>query len=325
MQLRAYERMGGVQGAVAAHAEAAYRGLSEDQQTIARRLMLRLASGGGGEPVTRRRVPVAELDLGQDEGTARVLAALTDSRLLTASDGDVEVAHEALLRHWPRFREWLAEDAEGRRLHRHLTEAATDWVGSGRDSGELYRAARLGAALDWAESGDHALALNELEREFLDESRVASARESERQRRANRRLRLLLGGALALLAVALAAGGVALQQRHQARRQATVAVAGRLGAQALIEPGLDRSLLLAREGVNLHDSPATRGNLIAALVRSPAALAVAHGSGDRALDDALTPDGRTLAVGGDDGSVVLFDTRTLQRIGSPIPATARSA
>ena len=299
------------------------RGLSEDQQRIARRLMLRLASGGGGEPVTRRRVPVAELDLGQDEGMARVLAALTDSRLLTASDGDVEVAHEALLRHWPRFREWLAEDAEGRRLHRHLTEAATDWAGSGRDAGELYRAARLGAALDWAESGDHALALNELEREFLDESRVASARESERQRRANRRLRVLLGGALALLAVALAAGGVALQQRHQARRQATVAVAGRLGAQALIEPGLDRSLLLAREGVNLDDSPATRGNLLAALVRSPAALAVVHGSGDRALDDALTPDGHTLAVGGDDGSVVLFDTRTLQRIGSPIAGNSQ--
>ena len=203
--------------------------------------MLRLASGGGGEPVTRRRVPVAELDLGHDEGMAAVLAALTASRLLTASDGEVEVAHEALLRHWPRFREWLAEDAEGRRLHRHLTEAATDWVGSGRDSGELYRAARLGAALDWAESGDHALALNELEREFLDESRVASARESERQRRANRRLRVLLGGALALLAVALAAGGVALQQRHQCpppgdgggRRAARCAGADRAGPRPL--------------------------------------------------------------------------------------------
>ena len=71
-----------------------------------------------------------------------------------------------------------------------------------------------------------------------------------------------------------------------------MAVAGRLGAQALIEPRLDRSLLLAREGVNLDDSPATRGNLLAALVRSPAALAVAHGSGDRALDNALTRDGR---------------------------------
>jgi WD40 repeat protein/DNA-binding SARP family transcriptional activator len=318
LQLGAYERMGGVQGAVAAHAEAAYGALSEGRQRIARRLMLRLAAGGGGEPVTRRRLRVAELDLSRDEGMAQVLAALTDSRLLTASDGEVEVAHEALLRHWPRFREWLAEDAEGRRLHRHLTEAAADWAGSGRDAGELYRAARLGAALDWADSGDHGLALNELEREFLDESRAASARESELQRRANRRLRVLLGGALALLAVALAAGGVALQQRHQARRQATAAVAGRLGAQALIEPGLDRSLLLAREGINLDDSPATRGNLLAALVRSPAALAVLHGSGDRALDDALTRDGRTLAVSGDDGSVVLFDTRTLRRIGSPV-------
>ncbi|MDX6539141.1 MAG: hypothetical protein QOI71_751 [Gaiellales bacterium] len=316
--LEAYQRMGRVQGAVARHAEAAYGRLSEEQQEIARRLLLRLATGSDSEAVTRRRVALAELDLEHDDGMARVLATLTDSRLLTTDDGGVEVAHEALLHEWPRFREWLAEDAEGRRLHRHLTQTAADWDAGDGDAGELYRGARLSAALEWADAGDHALALNALEREFLDQSRAASVRESERQRRVNRRLRVLLGGALALLVSALAAGAIALQQRHQARQQATAAIAGRLGAQALIEPGLDRSLLLAREGVQLDDSLATRGNLLASLLRSPAALAVLHGQGDRALDEALTPDGRTLAVGGDDGSVVFFDTRTRRRIGSII-------
>ena len=95
-----------------------------------------------------------------------------------------------------------------------------------------------------------------------------------------------------LLVAALAAGAVALHERGTARRQATAAIAQRLGAQALVEPRLDRALLLAREGVNLDDSLATRSNLLAALLRSPAALAVLRGGGERVLDDALSPDGR---------------------------------
>ena len=54
-----------------------------------------------------------------------MLAELTDARLLTVSDGEVELSHEALLREWPRYRAWLEEDRIGRRLHAHLTAAAT--------------------------------------------------------------------------------------------------------------------------------------------------------------------------------------------------------
>ena len=50
-----------------------------------------------------------------------MLAELTDARLLTVSDGEVELSHEALLREWPRYRAWLEEDRIGRRLHAHLT------------------------------------------------------------------------------------------------------------------------------------------------------------------------------------------------------------
>jgi hypothetical protein len=118
-----------------------------------------------------------------------------------------------------------------------------------------------------------------------------------------------------LLIAALIAGAVALQARSTARRQATAAIAQRLGAQALVEPRLDRALLLAREGTALDDSIATRSNLLAALLRSPAALAVLRGGGARVLDDALSRDGRLFALRGDDGSVSFFDTRTLHELG----------
>ena len=38
-----------------------------------------------------------------------VLDAMANARLVTVDDQSVEVAHEALLREWPRLRGWLDE------------------------------------------------------------------------------------------------------------------------------------------------------------------------------------------------------------------------
>jgi WD40 repeat protein/DNA-binding SARP family transcriptional activator len=319
LTLAAHGRAGGVRGAVGRHAEATFRSLDGEEQQIGRRILLRLVAGGDGVPFTRRRVTRAELDADQDEHIAAVLAALVDRRLLVADDGTVELVHEALLERWPRLGDWLKEDVQGRLLHRHLTVAAAEWQAAGRDTGALYRGARLAGALDWG--GEHAPDLNQLEREFLDASHAVSVREANRQRRANRRLRALLVVIASLLALALLAAAFALQQRGQARGDATTAVAQRLGAQAVIDPNLDRSLLLAREGVNLVDSATTRSNLLAVLLRGPAAIGVVREGSARLLDEALSPDGRTLAVRGDDGKVAFFDTRTLRSVRAPLPGT----
>src|SRR5205823_6289695 len=137
-------------GAVARLAEATYAQLSDVQQETARTILLRLVGPGEGDTVTRRRVPLMEFDEQDDETTAVVLARLTEDRLLTRSDRDVEVAHEALLREWPRLRAWLEDDAQGRQLRQHLTQAARQWETSAGEASELYRGARLSATLDWA-------------------------------------------------------------------------------------------------------------------------------------------------------------------------------
>ena len=307
-----YEASGGVSGAVARLAERAYRRLSEPQRKRARAILLRLTDAEQPAPV-RRRVPLSELEAERDEETARALALLTESRLVTVDEGSVEVAHEALLREWPRLRGWLEEDAEGRRLHQHLIHAADEWQGSGREPGELYRDARLGSALDWAVSHDPEL--NALEREFLDESRAASEREAERQRRTNRRLTALLAGVGVLLAAAVVAGIIALSERQGARDAAIVADAQRLGAEALGEDQLDRALLLANAGAVLDDSVTTRSNLLSTLLRSPAAIGVLEGAGAPFTSIALSPDGATLAVGEAGGAVTLFNTETREPIG----------
>jgi WD40 repeat protein/DNA-binding SARP family transcriptional activator len=305
LRLAAYEQAGGVHGAVARLAEAAYERLDAAQQRVARAILLRLAGEGGGDAAVGARVGLEEF--GEDAGP--VLAELTDSRLLTVSEGAVEVAHEALLREWPRLRGWLEDDAEGRRLHRNLRGTAKEWEAGGRDPGDLYRGARLASALDWAT--EHDPELNDVERAFLDDSEAASGR-------AHRRLRMVLAGAAALLLLAVIAGAVALDQRGSARREAVAADAQRLGAQALVEDDLDRSLLLARQGVALDDALQTRGNLLAALLKSPAAIGVVRGDGDRLISLDLSPDERTLAFLDHDGTLSFVDARTRRPAGPPI-------
>ncbi len=316
LTLAAYRESGGVHGAVARLAEGTYARIPEERRPLVRGIMLRLVGEGEGDAAVRRRAPLAELDLERNEDVADVLATLADSRLVTVGEDSIEVAHEALLREWPRLREWIEEDTEGRRLRRHITKAATEWDAAGRDQGELYRGARLAAALDW--TADHSLDVNELEREFVTESRDASEKETKRVRRTNRRLRGLLVGVAVFLAAAVAGGILAAVQRREARDAETGQFAQRLGAQALVEEDLDLALLLARQAVAIEDSPQTRGYLLAALQRSPAAIGIMHGDGGAVRGIAISPDGKTLAVL-TSRNVLFFDARTYAQIGDRLP------
>ena len=233
-----------------------------DRPGLMRNLFLRLTELGEGIEDTRRRVAVEELvpEGASPEEVQALLDRLAEARLVTLGEGTAEVAHEVLIREWPTLRAWLEEDRAGIRLHRQLGDAARLWEAGGREAGDLYRGTRLAAALEWAQS--HPDALNAGERAFLDASVAESERERRTQLRANRRLRMLLGGVGLLLVAAVIAGVLALRESGRSRDSARTADAQRLGAQALVDDRLDRSLLLAQAGRELDDSVATRGNLL---------------------------------------------------------------
>jgi len=314
LTLAAYERSGGIRGAVGRHAEAALHSFTESEQQVAQRIVLRLVAGGDGEPLTRRRVNRDDLGL-QDENTEHVLTTLVERRLLVADADTVELVHDALLQQWPRLAEWLDEEADRRRQQRHLTQATAAWVAADRESSDLYRGARLATALEWADAETSHAGLTPLEGEFLRESQSASVREKQRQRRLSRRRRGLLAVALALLVVAAAVGAIAFVEDANAHERADAADAQRLGVRALVEPSLDTSMLLAREGVNLDNSTATTSNLLNVLLRSPSAVGVASSPGANILDDAISPNGRLLAYRTDGGTVVFLRARDLRRVG----------
>ena len=309
-----YERSGGVEGAVARLAEGAYERLSEAERRRARPMLLRLAGDDEeAEAFVRRRVALDELELERDPDAARALARAHRGppadrrrgrgrgRPRGAASRVAPAAHMAR----GRRRGPTPSPAPDRRRPRVARLRARPGRALPR------RPARRGARL-----GGRARPRAERARARLPRrQRAASEREAERQRRTNRRLRTLLAGVGVLLAAAVVAGVIALSERQGARSAATAEAAQRLGAQARTEDRLDQALRLANTAVALDDSRATRSSLLSVLLRSPATLGALNGDGSKLWSLALSPDGSTLAAGDNNGSVILFDTETRERIG----------
>ena len=316
-----YRESGGVSSALARTADAVVDALPDSERQLVRSLFLRMTELGEGVQDTRRRAPLEELmtESATAETVYALVTRLADARLVTVDERSVEVAHEALIREWPRLRRWLEEDRVGIRMHRQLGHAAREWSSGGREVSDLYRGARLAGAVELAQTGR--AELNSAERAFLDASLAEADRERDAHMRSNRRLRTLLAAAVLLLIMAVVAGILALGQRNQARHAQSLATARartsdaeRIGAQAVIEPRLDVAMLLAREAVRLDPSPQTESALLATLVRDPAVIGTIALPNGAVGEPAFSPDGRTLAVGESSGKVQFFDarTRTLQ-------------
>ncbi|MEA2676475.1 MAG: hypothetical protein QOJ81_616, partial [Chloroflexota bacterium] len=189
MTLKGYFEAGEVRGAIARTADRLYGELAGDEQELVREMLLRLTELGEGTQDTRRRAAIDELvprDSALATGHPRdVLQRLVDARLVTVDEGAAEVAHEALIREWPRLREWLQEDRAGLRVQRQITEGAAEWRSLNRERSLLFRGARLAAAREWAAA--HPRALNEREGAFVaasieDEEAEARDREAQQER-----------------------------------------------------------------------------------------------------------------------------------------------
>ncbi len=315
LTIEGYLAAGGVRSAIAHTAERVYEDCSPDDRGVMRLLLVRLTELGEGTDDTRRRVPLAEV-LPADEG---VLERLARSRLVVVADDSAEIAHEAVIREWPRLREWLAEDREELLVLRQLSTAARAWDAEGRDEADVYRGARLAAALELRD-GEHPLSA--VDRDFLGASQEAQDRELITARRRARRLRVLLAIVAAALVAAVIAGSLALVQRGSARRTATVAQAGRLAAQSREAAGEhpDLALLLALEAGNLDDSVDTRSALLGAIEHGSRIRAWLQGFDAPVNAAAFSPDGKLLATVTQRGTT-LWDTATWKPVGAPLPST----
>ncbi|MCR6484808.1 hypothetical protein M8542_18425 [Amycolatopsis sp. OK19-0408] len=304
LTLAGYESTGGVERAIAQTSEGTFAKLSGRQQRLARQIFLRMTALGEGTEDTKRRISRGELDT-DDEDTAVVLGELASARLVALDDTGIEIAHEALIRGWPRLREWLTRDRDGLRVHRQLTEATDAWQSVDEDPGWLYRGTRLAIAREWAARQD--AALSQRERRFLDASLAVEHAERDRDRRRTRRLRQLVALLAVLLVVAVAATGYAGYAESTATDQRNHALAQKVAGQALAmratNPALAAQLALA--AYRLDPGADERGSLLGVFA-TPYSTRVTGHTG-RINTVALRPDGRVLATASWDGTARLWD------------------
>ncbi len=191
MTAGSYARSGGVREAIRLTAERTFDDLSPDDQQAARVVFLRLVTPGEGQEDTRARAAMPV-----EPALRKIVDQFSASRtrlLVTGSDRaqrpTVEVAHEALIRTWPRLRDWIGCKPGEVALTRcsGASQGGVGATGTARDlllpaGFQLERARALAA-----DPGD--LTIDDVkgfiaESEAVDDRRRAEDAERERQRQA---------------------------------------------------------------------------------------------------------------------------------------------
>lgn len=360
----AYQEIGGVLGALGRRAEEVFMGLDEEGQVIARQIFLRLVTLGEGVEDTRRRVLIYELenlkfgdmDLRKvSRAFKATLDAFGNARLLSF-DRDpgtrgptVEVAHEAIIREWPRLRDWLEETRTLVRMQRQLSIAASEWIDAKRDASFLLSGTKLAQYEGWTVSLAIALTQHEIgylkasvtardqremeeaarQRRELESARKLAETESSRaelQTRSAKRLRQRAVFLTSALALAIVFAGVAVFFGNQANKNAAIAqqnaatakaseniaISRELAAAAIsnLEVDPERSILLALQAeATTHTIEAD--NALHRSIRSSRVLLTIHPNfASFVTGIAYSPDGKQIATASYAGPGKIWDSNS---------------
>jgi len=324
LTVRGYNETGGIARSVEFGAEAVYAALPDAGQHVAKEIFQALVLVSPDGQLARRTVSRAVLSQSQrdegrrDEGRRAVdtvVEAFAASRLLVLDRDTVQIAHDVLLRAWPRLRGWVESDQASWLLYAQLQEDVGKWAKNGRDPSFLYRGSELAAvrqaAARWAADPVRHPALTDDESAFLAVSDQNAARGARVRRAAVLALAVLLVIAVAGVAVATRADRSANQQRISA-------VSNQLAAQSEALDATDpvKAASLAAAAWKIDPTPEAQTSLLDVLAQPErSTITVAKGGVTAAV---FSPDGRRLVTETDKGVVQVWDPVTRREIGRPL-------
>lgn len=122
----AFDELGGLEGAIGSRAEEVFQAQKTTVQNELVPLLRELVSIERGRPVSRT-VPLSRFPEGSQRRALVDAFVHPEARLLVSDGGQLRLAHEALLTHWPRAKQQVDADARDLELRGRLEQEAERW------------------------------------------------------------------------------------------------------------------------------------------------------------------------------------------------------
>ncbi|MBW4579616.1 MAG: trypsin-like peptidase domain-containing protein [Tildeniella nuda ZEHNDER 1965/U140] len=310
----------GVQGAVAQYAELIWKELSESEQKATRFIFLQLVTPGvvdeQGKQLTKdisRQAWKFEWDKPTSQ---KVVEKLIAARLLTKGQNfinaqpTIEVAHEALIRAWPRLQRWIKECQPFLEWYvRELAPRMYYWIAEQKDSSYLLPAQKLGQANQWLD--EYSNEISEIASEYIQTSlKLHNRQEFENKQRKAWFVRGLI---TVLLIVSMLAGVAVFKWQESEVRQISILTESS-NSYFNLDKKFDALLVALRAAKNLKSvylhGEGTKAQLENSLRQSVFGVSecnrlTGHQKGVTSVS--FSPGGQTIASTSADGTVKLWN------------------
>ncbi|TRV42110.1 MAG: hypothetical protein EWV52_11375, partial [Microcystis panniformis Mp_MB_F_20051200_S6D] len=321
LNIKTYQEIGGVKGALEKQADKIYGKFNEQERKAAEKIFLELIRISlEGEKAVSRRADKSSFE--QEEMQRKVLTQLIDGRLLVSKGADgkatVEVAHEALLRSWKVLQDLIREKEEIIVLRSRLYADAKQWdelqkQDAVKASSELWGGSKLAKIVEF-QKNNSLPNLDPVAIEFIK----ASISQAERQK--NEKIRTaqkITAGSLVAVMVSTGLGLMAWKQTQQA--ELNLANARGFSSLSLFDKGkeLDAFVEAIKAGKTLQKQQASDKEVMNALQellnrKSERNRLEGH---DRYVHSVnFSRNGKTLVSGSLDKTIILWDVETGQKL-----------
>ncbi|EDX82830.1 caspase domain protein [Synechococcus sp. PCC 7335] len=186
LRLSDYLTLGGIEGTLDQRATEVYDRFDADEKRTVQHIFQQLTQLGEGTEDTRRRVFLENL-IAEPLHSAQRVRSVVDTlanpknRLLVTSEvvskgsslerrAIVDVAHEALIRHWRLLRQWIEQNRDLLRQQRRIEASTVTWQAREQARGYLLQGIPLAEAIQFREQQADAFPLSEAAKAFIKKS-----------------------------------------------------------------------------------------------------------------------------------------------------------
>ncbi len=319
LNIKTYQEIGGVTGALEKQADKIYSQFNEQQRKAAEEIFLELISLEGEKAVSRR---ADKSSFEQEEMQGEVLYQLIDNRLLVSKGEDgkatVEVAHEELLRCWQVLQDLIREKEEIIVLRSRLYADAKQWdevrqQDSQKANSELWNGSKLAKIVEFQKNNSlpnlEAVAI-----EFIKASISQAERQKNEKIRTARRIT-----AVSLVAVMVSTGlGLMAWNKTKEAEYNQAESLGRYSLSLLNEhKNLEAFVEAIKAGKILQKQQTYNKevtNALQELLNRKSERNRLEGHDNLVTSVNFSPDGKTLVSGSWDGTIKLWNVETGKEI-----------